>query len=112
MSYKPAGNYKRYASDNTPYYRLVVEVLLELFPVYAEIDQEQLAALVGGRQLGIYTTSSKPGQSLRRAMDNAEANGLVTKTRKHDPQSGGLRVVYQLHLNMGQLPLAPGEWPL
>jgi len=112
MSYSKPGFAKRYAGGDSPYYRLVIECLTELYAQYDRIDQEQLAAVIGGRKLGIYTTSSKPGQPLRRAMDIAEANGLVTKYRQADKHSGGLRVWYKLHLEYGQLPLAPGEFPL
>jgi len=114
MSYKTAGNAKRYAGGDSPYYRIVVEQISRLVGEFdlQEVTQEDMANICGGKQIGIYTTSFKPGQSLRRAMDIAEQNGLVTKYRKHDPATGGLKVWYKLHPEYGQKPLMPGEYPL
>lgn len=108
MTINRAGYAKRYKAGDSLYYRHVVAILHQICHTLPEVSQEELATLVGGYQIGRYITSSLPNQSLRRAMDNAEGNGLCTKINKADPVSGGIKVYYQLHLEFMQKPLIGG----
>jgi len=109
MSYNAAGTYKRYKGGDSLFYRHVVGILHQICNEFPEVSQEQLALFVGGYQVGRYVTSSKPNQPLRRAMDNAEGNGLCTKIRKADPVTGGIKVYYQLHVEFMQQPIQFGS---
>jgi len=108
MTINKSGYAKRYKAGDSLYYRHVIGILSQICNDYPEVSQEQLAQFVGGYQVGRYITSSKPNQPLRRAMDNAEGNGLCTKITKADPVTGGIKVYYQLHLEFMQKPLIGG----
>lgn len=83
----------------TPYYRQVVNKLHMLGTKRGMIDQREFA-----RILGVKVT-----KSFRRAMTQAEIDGLVTKVM-YLTEKNGRAIGYELHTQLRQLPLvAAGE---
>ena len=78
----------------TPYYRAVKEKLMQIAAHKGAIGQGELADALG----------VKVTVSFRRAMAQAEIDGFVTPF-KYYGEKRGLRVGYQVHVGMIQLPL-------